>query len=194
MFLFDIGAHFGTFSLTTAHFGGTAIAVDASSIATRMIAKQAALNGLTDKIRIIQAAVSHAGGTLEVLTSGAFSLGFCKVDSGGPKRGQTRIKAITIDQMVSQFGAPTHIKIDVEGYESSVLRGGRETLSQHGPLLFLELHNELVKLDGGDPVWALEELERLGYSAQSFDGRTLSRSEMLSRPIMHIIAAHAGSS
>ena len=40
MFLFDVGAHFGIFSLAAAHFGGKAIAVDPSPIATRMIARR----------------------------------------------------------------------------------------------------------------------------------------------------------
>jgi len=69
MFLMDVGAHFGVFSLAAAHFGGRAIAVDPSRSQTRMIHRQAALNGCTDRIRIIQAAVSEANGVTRMLES-----------------------------------------------------------------------------------------------------------------------------
>jgi predicted RNA methylase len=45
MHLFDIGASYGAFSLVAAHFGGTAIAVEPSLIATRFIRVECQLNG-----------------------------------------------------------------------------------------------------------------------------------------------------
>src|SRR5262249_35139246 len=76
MFLFDIGAHFGVFSLTAAHFGGKSLAVDPSPTATKMIATEAALNGCTNNIQILQAAVSDSNGVVGMLSSGVFSDGF----------------------------------------------------------------------------------------------------------------------
>jgi hypothetical protein len=49
MLLFDVGAHYGLFSLAAAHFGGQAVAVDPSAMAIRMIARQIALNHAADK-------------------------------------------------------------------------------------------------------------------------------------------------
>src|SRR5437899_4022768 len=158
MLLFDIGAHFGVFSLAAAHFGGKAVAVDPSPIATRMIARQAALNGLTKSIRIIQAAVSDESGVVDLLSSGVFSDGYFKMSHGRAKSELTRTQAMTIDELVGQHGVPTHIKIDVEGQEAAVLRGGRKTLEKFSPILFLELHNEMTTAEGGDPNLALNEL------------------------------------
>ena len=155
MFLFDVGAHFGIFSLAAAHFGGKAIAVDPSPIATRMIARQAALNGLTKSIRIVQAAVSDESGEVELLSSGVFSDGYFKISRGGAKSELTRTRAMTIDELAGQHGAPTHIKIDAEGQEAAVLRGGRKTLEKSSPILFLELHNDMVSAEGGDPKFCL---------------------------------------
>ena len=36
---------------------------------------------------------------------------------------------------------PDHIKVDVEGYGPEVLRGGRQTIERHQPLLYLEAHD-----------------------------------------------------
>jgi FkbM family methyltransferase len=189
MFLLDIGAHFGVFSLAAAHFGGKAVAVDPSPIATRMIARQSALNGLTDRIHIVQAAVSDESGAVGMLSSGVFSDGYFKITQGRAKSELTRTQATTIDHLVSKHGVPTHIKIDVEGHEAAVLRGGRETLDQFAPILFLELHNELIMAEGGNPNLALDELAQLRYETFALGGNLLRRDVILQRPIIRIVAA-----
>jgi FkbM family methyltransferase len=188
MFLLDIGAHFGIFSLAAAHFGGKAIAIDPSPIATRMIARQSALNRLTNQIRIIQAAVGDQSGTVDMLSSGVFSDGYFKLDRKRGKSELTRAQAITIDQITGQFGVPTHIKIDVEGQEAVVLRGGRRVLRQSAPVLFVELHNEIVASEGGDPNDALDQLLELGYDTFSSTEKPVKRDAILQKPIMRIVA------
>jgi len=194
MFLFDIGAHFGIFSLAAAHFGGRAVAVDASPTATRMIEIQNRVNGLESKVRVIRAAVSDAGGVMEMLSSGVFSYGYFKVAGGRSKSELTRVKAVTIDEMADKFGGPTHIKVDVEGHELAVLRGARATLSHSSPVLFLELHNEMVISEGRNPGDVLDELAHLGYAMFGLDGQLVSRDAVLERPISRIVAKTCHSS
>jgi FkbM family methyltransferase len=191
MFLLDIGAHFGIFSLAAAHFGGKAIAIEPSPIATRMIARQSALNRFADNIRIIQAAVGDTDGVVDMLSSGVFSDGYFKMTRGRTERELTRTQSVTIDQIVNQYGAPTHVKIDVEGQEAAVLRGGRKALDQFSPILFLELHNEMVASEGGNPNLALDELVQLGYETYALDGSALKRDTILQRPITRIVATRA---
>lgn len=189
MFLLDIGAHFGIFSLAASHFGGKAIAIDPSPIATRMIAIQSRLNDFSDSIRIIQAAVTDEGGAVDMLSSGVFSDGYLKIAQGRAKSELTRIQAITIDQLVSQYGPPTHIKIDVEGQERAVLRGGQQALDQYSPILFLELHNEMITSEGGDPNLTLDELGQLGYETFALNGNSVEPDFILQKPIIRIVAA-----
>ena len=77
----------------------------------------------------------------------------------------TPTPAISLDELARQVGrSPTHVKIDVEGFEGAVLEGGREVLSGHpAPLLFLELHNQILRDRGEDPKAVLTLLERQGY-------------------------------
>src|SRR5208283_5085204 len=191
MFLFYIGAHFGVFSLAAAHFGGKAIAIDPSPIATRMIARQSALNHFSDSIRIIQAAVTDEGGSVDMLNSGVFSDGYFRITRGKAKSELTRTEAITIDQLVSQYGSPTHIKIDVEGQEASVLRGARKILNQYSPTLFLELHNEMIASEGGDPSLALNVLIESGYTTFALNGNSLERDFILQKPLIRVVAQRA---
>lgn len=188
MVLFDIGAHFGVFSLAAAHFGGNAVAVDPSPTATRMVETLAGLNGFKNNIRIMRAAVSDVNGAMDMLSSGVFSDGYFKAAKGRLKAELTETKTVTIDQMTIQFGPPTHIKIDVEGYETAVLRGAKDTLSRFSPLLFLELHNEMIILEGADPNTTLDQLADHGYHVFALNGESISRDTILARPIIRVVA------
>jgi FkbM family methyltransferase len=188
MLLYDIGAHFGIFSLAAAQFGGRAIAIDASPPAARMMEIQASLNKCSDRVQILRAAVSDASSSIDMLNSGVFSDGYFKVTRQRPKTELTKVQGITIDEMAPKFGIPTHIKIDVEGHEAAVLRGARATLSQFSPILFLELHNEMVIAAGDSPGAALNELAELRYDAFTTDGDPVSTDAILVPPIIRIVA------
>jgi FkbM family methyltransferase len=192
MLLFDIGAHYGVFSLVAAQLGGAAVAVDPSPAAAKMISVQASLNHLLDRIRILQSAVSDSDCTLAMLDAGVLSAGYFKLTKEGrPSQELTSAHATTVDLLVRQFGPPTHIKIDVEGHEAAVLRGARTALQTFAPILFVELHTEMVRSDGGDPCAALDELHRLGYSTHAFSGEPIATDAILNRPIIRIVARPA---
>jgi FkbM family methyltransferase len=188
MLLFDIGAHYGIFSLAAVHAGGKAVAVEPSPVAAHMISVQAAINGCAENIQVVRAAVSSEVGIMGLLSSGVFSDGYFRVASNRPKSELIQTPALTIDELTQRFGPPTHIKIDVEGHETSVLRGGGVTLARHSPLLFLEVHNEMVTSEGGDPDGVLDELARIGYNTFGLRGEAIKKSAILKYPIVRIVA------
>jgi FkbM family methyltransferase len=187
MCLFDIGASYGAFSIVAAHFGGTAIAVDPSPIATRLIRLQTRLNGYDKNIRIVEACVSDTIGETEMLSSGVFSDGYFRIIQGRSSSELTKTRTVTIDQLADQFGPPTHIKIDVEGYEAAVVRGAKKTLTRLAPLLFLELHNEMIRSEGGDPNRVLDDLAEMGYEMFSIDDVKIERTAALQMPICRLV-------
>jgi FkbM family methyltransferase len=194
MCLFDIGASFGAFSLVAAHFGGTVIAVDPSPIATRLIRVQTQLNGYEKNIRVVEACVGDAVGEAQMLSSGVFSDGYYRMAAHRPGSELTKTRAVTIDQLADQFGPPTHIKIDVEGYEAAVLRGARKTMTRVAPLLFLELHNEMIRSEGGDPGSVLDDLEEIKYEMFSIDDVRIDRIAVLQMPICRLVGKRRGGS
>jgi hypothetical protein len=83
--------------------------------------------------------------------------------------------SVTLDKFCLSHRPPTLIKIDVEGGELEVLRGAREALVHHKPVLVIELHDE-------DRISAMYNfLVPLGYVLEVIgvrrggDGRLVSR-------------------
>jgi FkbM family methyltransferase len=188
MLLFDIGAHFGIFALAAALWGGKSVAIDASAIATKMIARQVKLNRLQDRVRIVQKVVSDHAGSIGMLSSGVFSDGYVKVAADRKKNDLTRTEATTLDELTNEFGAPTHVKIDVEGHERAVLQGGKSTLREHAPVIFLEVHNEMIRAEGGEPGTVLEILYGENYRIFSTAGEELKPASILELGIIRVVA------
>lgn len=194
MMLFDIGAHFGLFSLAALHYGGgnsQAIAVDPSPAACRIMRIQANLNGAVDRLRIVQASAGDRLGWSDMVDSGIHSASYFVPPAMDHSNSElTRTRSITIDALTEQFEThPTHIKIDVEGCEEDVLRGGKNTLGRSiGPLLFIELHNRMVAERGGKPEQALVLLHELGYETFSTDGQPIDDPSILEKPLIRVMA------
>ncbi|MEO0830693.1 MAG: FkbM family methyltransferase, partial [Pseudomonadota bacterium] len=84
------------------------------------------------------------------------------------------VAVVTLTDLMSEFGVPRYIKIDVEGFESEVLKG----LDQPAPLLSFEYHlRELEDLRA-----SMSGLERLGawhYNCIAMNGRDFSQTDWL---------------
>ncbi len=194
MILFDIGAHFGLFSLAALHYGGpqaTAVAVDPSPVAVRFLKIQAKLNQVGDRLRIVQASVAEHSGLQRMVDVGVLAHGFYVAPRPEDPTGETmRTMAITLDALADKMKlSPTHVKIDVEGSEAAVLRGAQRLLTQTpGPTLFLELHNEIVTSLGESPMETLTLLRRFGYETFDGEGRAIDDGAILAEPLIRIIA------
>jgi len=98
------------------------------------------------------------------------------IDSWGmvPARQET-VQVVTLDDCVTSRGvaSPDLLKLDVQGYEQSILRGGRETLS-HASYLIVEV--SLQTLYEGQPLLpdVLHSLVALGFALQDISEGTMS--------------------
>lgn len=83
------------------------------------------------------------------------------------------VRAILIDDYAKTNLPPTVMKIDVDGFEVSVLRGGRRTLEKHHPRLWLEVHPGFLQQQDRSADEVLTFLREVGYSISFFgDYRT----------------------
>lgn len=197
MVLVDCGAHYGLFSLAAAHFGGEgafSLAVEPSPMAANMIRAQARLNMLEKQVEVLRKSVSAHSGYIDMISAG--------VNSGGYLLGMTserdstefsRVPSVTVDEVcLSRHLVPTHLKIDVEGMEEAVIRGAHRTLSlTPGPVVFLELHCNLIRMAGGDPAQSLHLLSSHGYAFRDVNGLLIGVDEALALPLVRLLAEKA---
>jgi FkbM family methyltransferase len=119
--------------------------VDANEDALRLAVDTLLKNGFSTNIRMACAFVSDANDEpVDFFTVGTGAAGSRYVTHAvtAASRGEKRtISTVTIDRLVSEFEVvPTLIKVDVEGAEVAVLRGGTETARLHRSRWCVEMH------------------------------------------------------
>ena len=197
--LFDIGAHFGAFSLAAIRYGGAGVrvfAVEPSPFAVRLFRVQARLCGPFDGVTLLTAAAAAESGSHRMLPVGVVAFGYFVTPSDDRSDADlTTVEAVSIDSLAERYGVhPTHVKIDVEGFEASVLEGGVHVLSHpDGPSVFLELHCKILREHGVPPGRPLELLEDYGYCDFREGGRPVSPEQVAQSeaPLARIVACKA---
>jgi FkbM family methyltransferase len=168
--LLDVGALHGVFSLvfTASDPEKRALAVDASPISFAKLLYNIHRNH-AETVTAVECALSNAPGTLEMHYVSDYAI------AGGATNGATalRVARETGDRVCAQHGfEPDVVKVDVEGHELRVLQGLRDTLRRARPLLFLEIHPQMMSADPGNGSLAdlVDELRSLGYPTVEVSG------------------------
>ena len=163
MTVWDIGANVGLFAFAAAGLGAKVVAVEPDVWLASLIYRSTVLNKLP--VTVLSAAVSDGGGISRLYVSDE---GRASNSLQGSGCAQT-VVAVTLDSLLEHFAAPDVVKIDVEGMEYAVLRGGRKVL-QARPLIFCEVtehHEAIGKL--------LREASYTCYAARVKDRQPLCR-------------------
>jgi len=162
MHVIDIGAHIGLFSVVSSQLtgkNGKIVCIEPTPGSMAVLNKMLRLNHC-DNVIPTQAAVSDKEGTATFYIStieGSNSNSLVKNKSDDVKK-PYEVRLVTIDGIVAEFSLhPSIIKIDAEGAELDVLKGGLKTFSSVKPVLILGLHPQFIinKGDSLDRIWEL---------------------------------------
>jgi FkbM family methyltransferase len=171
----DVGASFGLFTLgaCTHATAGHVYAFEPVPAAAELLARHVRLNRAGDRVECVCAAVGDREGTCTLYVpprTAMSSFGRANVLLR-PEWGDAAVTAIdvpvtTIDNFCrARRIAPDVIKIDVEGAEVMVLRGARETLARHRPLVFCEIHPTQMEAVGSSLEEFRSVVDDVGYTA-----------------------------
>lgn len=79
------------------------------------------------------------------------------------------VKVMTLDEYVKKFSIiPNLLKIDVEGAEFLVLKGGKKTISRYHPIIIMEFNELSAKKAGVSISQITNLLKRRGYCFYTF--------------------------
>lgn len=165
----DVGANIGAYSLMAACCAGArCVAFEPMDEARRYLEENIALNGLEDRVAVQKVAVGAAAGTIE------FAAGFGELSHvirPGESRRAIQVPVVSLDQFFASGETPTVIKVDVEGFETEVIRGAGQLLMRNRPLaLLLELSGNGARY-GYDEAAVVTRLSGMGYLLCAYDAR-----------------------
>jgi FkbM family methyltransferase len=169
--VYDVGANCGWFAVRAARAGRPVRAFEpvpaTADFAERNLARVAGADA-----QLMRAAVADQSGRATIhlySSSGNNSLHERTLPPGHPLRrtGDVEVPVVRLDDLVGGdgFPAPALIKIDVEGAELAVLRGARETLARHRPLIVMEWAESTSRDAGHGRDAIVAELRDAGYTA-----------------------------
>lgn len=189
MHLIDVGASFGVFTLAALHYGGAdarVTAVEPSPSARRILTANLDAAGVASRVHIVSEALSTPdAATVAVLPTGA-GQAHMMVRGASGRPDVTPVRATTLDAIAEEH-PPTHVKIDVEGFEQEVLRGATQTLRRDRPVVFLELHCGLLRQLGEDPAACLSLLRECEYARFEMDGAPADDAAILGAHIANLV-------
>ena len=85
--------------------------------------------------------------------------------------GSNEVEGVTLDAYVERLGITKIdlIKVDVEGFETNVFKGARETCKKFRPKLFVEVDDVNLKSQGSSAIELIELITSYGYQISKID-------------------------
>jgi FkbM family methyltransferase len=170
---YDIGANVGYYSLLASMlvFPGKVYAFEPVAENVRYINRHLLLNHVQN-VEVLEFAICDQVGLSTFQQEETRAMGHLQA------KGNTRVRTTTLDSLlqVQLITPPQYIKMDIEGAELMALRGAKECIQRHRPIIFLATHGCDMETECG------RLLNSWGYELQKIsDASILDRAEFLAR-------------
>jgi FkbM family methyltransferase len=171
----DVGANIGLYSVAIARLvypSGKVFSFEPASESFMALLDHVRRNNLANMIEAYMCVIGDQPGGCIFTQDGVLGTNRIGGSKSQSKNAKTVFREVrTLDQFFNQKRLlPDFIKIDVEGYEMSVLKGAQEILSRKKCPILCELHPgywETMDLDACDFI---ERAEKLGYHILELNG------------------------
>lgn len=175
----DIGANIGAHTLQFANLVGPAgrvVAVEPTAFAFRKLTENLRLNpALEDRVVAVQAMLLASEDERppdELFSSWPLRAGSdLHPKHRGSAQSTSGARAATLDRLTAELSLETIdlLKIDVDGHEPSVLRGGLDTLRRSHPEILMELSPYVLEEAGSSAGELVDLLVSAGYELHDLD-------------------------
>lgn len=180
--IIDVGSNIGAFSLNVARLINNKkltnlriISFEPNPIISAGFRYNIKLNPiLSDKIELHELACGSENQEA--------NLTFNKSNSGGGRISTNGIpvKMVRLDDFLTKYkGQVKVLKIDVEGFEPSVLQGARKMISTSRPLLYMEVTDQWYRENGSSSSEVIQNLRSLHYDIYCERGDTFKTLDQI---------------
>jgi FkbM family methyltransferase len=159
----DVGAHVGLYSVAASGVcGAKTVSMEPVPNTAETLRLNIAINGLGGLVDILEIGVGAEAGELEFSTDEGAS-NHVLVDKSG-----CRVPVLPLDEVFAAR-TPVLLKIDVEGYETNVIKGGQRLLED------VALKAVVMEMTGLGPRYGFDEpaldreMRRFGFNCFSYD-------------------------
>lgn len=168
----DVGANVGSYTILAAGgVGANVIAVEPVPQTFDILKSCVTLNKIENKTQLFCCGLSEAPGMLKFSSNQDTTNHVVEDD----EEGSINVPVKTLDEICASQ-SPVLLKIDVEGHEAAVLRGGKETLGQSSLQAIIMETNGLGQKVGVTNEDLLNCLEGYGFVPTTYDPFTRSIS------------------
>lgn len=191
--IFDLGGFMGVSSLLFARLVGTSgrvLCFEPNPWNQQRIRTNLSRNPkLARSISLYGMALGDSVGKMEMLLSDNVDTGYSSTSQSVSSHGtlpkdhlislgfyHRTVTLVTLDAFVKETGIiPDILKVDIEGAEHFFLTGAEETIANHRPIIYMEVHSPFC-------AWQCsQKLQRMGYVSrllfEESDGRIMIRAE-----------------
>ena len=170
----NVGANTGVYVIQLAHWsgpGGRVVAFEPNPAARRILARHVQMNRLGERVEIVPAAVSNRAGSSTFFASDDGD-GMSRLAVPNEKLAGTKpltVAMTTLDEFC--VVPPKWVVIDVEGFETQVLRGGRRVLRQCAGVV-VEFHPDAWAAAGTSRDDLEKLIQELSFSVTPLSGQS----------------------
>ncbi len=166
----DIGANIGYYSVLFAKHSKRVHCFEIQKANYELLNKNISLNKLQDKAILVHKAVSDKNGKTKIYTGDMNNFANLSKDNlhahslFSKKYAVEEVETITIDKYFKDLPSPDYAKIDVDGHELEVVRGGLKTLRK-AKFIMIEINLKDQKREE-----ILKLFKKMGFKMKLIDG------------------------
>ena len=160
----DIGSNVGTAAMAFARArpDGVVFAFEPMAAVRGVLSKNLEINQLNN-VTVVPIALGDEVATFDLIQERAGNPGSSFLSRSSEVSAHV-VSTQRLDDWAGSRSDVSFIKIDVEGFEARVIRGGAETIRRCRPIIVAEVHAAALERQGGSSEELLRTLSELGYT------------------------------